>query len=158
MNIFSRLAHNLRKGGLTQAQEDGHRKPEAEGASLVRTSQAKELVRASLAKMVTADQPTPLAPKGHNYAGIEFEYKGTLDEVRTYLEQHGCNLLRGLWGWARGVGKEFVPARDYVAYCDVRQGYKVSHGDSYITFEYWAITRLRRTVYGCKSGVFEALD
>lgn len=40
MSIFSRLAHNLRKGGQTQVDE--HPKHEAEGASLVRTSQAKD--------------------------------------------------------------------------------------------------------------------
>jgi hypothetical protein len=40
----------------------------------------------------------------------------------------------------------------------VKVGYKVVHGDSYMTFESWSVTRLSRALYACDSGVLEALD
>jgi hypothetical protein len=40
----------------------------------------------------------------------------------------------------------------------VRQGYEVALGDSYMMFEYWAITRPSQAEYACEFSLFDALD
>jgi hypothetical protein len=158
MSFLSRLNSRLLRDGPMRARAHDRHKREAEVAAeserKARVPEAIASSRALLAKMVAADQLTP-----RGYIDVNrFEYRGTLDEVLAYLEQRGCSP-KLLSGSVRGaMVKEFMPARDYIAYCDVKQGSKVSFGDSYVTFEYWAIARVSRTVYGCQAGVFEALD
>jgi hypothetical protein len=132
--------------------------PSTNQAALEREREARQpgtkaYARAQLERMIAADQLTP-----RRYVDRGFEYQGTLDDVLVYLDQRGCRNWTLHSSSPRGFKTfEFMPTRHY-AYCDVTQGTKYEHGDSYITFKYWEITRVSRTVYGCKAGVSDVID